>query len=577
MLFSNFLLKWVLTSGIIWVKSMMSYLSLLCSLFYLLCHTMQLRAQGDAQILLKIRNGQIEEAFSDYRSKVTLEGKSDYELIHRMALSLIEYGSKQSDAEIQLLSLFGAYISAHDEVYHILEEGLKNRYPQIQLIALKALAHLNNDQADQALLRAMGSDYPLIRLEAAHSLCEKKHPQAINQIESFMYKLPSEALPLFPPLYAQVGTPQAMKLLRKMINHPSTEVRLAVILSVAMAGRDDFIPQIRQQALHGHFSQQEACALALGLFQDGSSRDLLTKMSCSPYPHVALAANVALYKLGEEKRIEAIEKAALKGDLFAIVTLGEISDHPAVLLQLLKHPNSQVKYNAVLALLQQHHPSSAPYLKDLLTKNKYDYAVSEISSPGKGFKAWKVTPSASLILKEDVEAYLENLKCKQTILTSSQSLPNELFIQIADQLLSNDQNELVPLLVELLQEQATQEAIQCLKTYQQKLGDPFVRNYCTLALYRMQEPGPYGAILHQWVNKQNKTEFIRFKPLAPWQIGKNTYDLTPEQTSEVLLQACEAMAINQDDHGIEALIEAISFGHAKNRYALAGILLRATR
>jgi len=551
------------------LKLSASFLFLFGNLF---AHTI-----SDGKILLKIKNGQDAQAFSDYQEKVKVDGKHDFELVHRMALGIIDYGFRQKDPEIQLLALFGASISAHEDAYYILEESLKNRFPQIQLVGLKALASLNNDRADQAILRAMGSEDALVRLEAVQHLCQKKHPQAVNQTESFMYKLPATVLPIFPPLYAQAGTPQATILLRKMFNHTSNEVRVSVILSAAQYGRDDLLPQIRQQATHYHYSQQEACAAALGIFQDEASRPKLIKLTKSQYPSVALAAHVALYELGQEEAAEAIELAAAKGDVFAIAALGAIPERSSVLLQGVKDPNLQIRINSIIALLHQQNPLVAPYLKEILIRDKRDFAFSEITTPGKAFKAWKVTPSASHLLKNDASAFLENIELKEMVLTQAQRLSQGDFINLANEIFSKEQNDLVPLLVDLLEDASTPEATQCLKTYQQKLGAPLIRNYCTLALYRMQEAGPYGEQLRKWMKAQNKAELIRFEAFVPWQIGKNSYELTPEQTSKLLIKACEALAMNQDDEGIGSLIEAISSGHEKNKYALAGLLLRATQ
>ncbi len=104
---------------------------------------------------------------------------------------------------------------------------------------------------------------------------------------------------------------------------------------------------------------------------------------------------------------------------------------------------------------------------------------------------------------------------------------------MAEYLFAKRQNELVPLLAETLEEIDTQQAIQCLKNYQQAIGSPLVRHYCNLALYRLQEPGPYGEQLRQWVKAQSQTALIRFEALAPWSPERHDYVLTPEESSRL--------------------------------------------
>jgi hypothetical protein len=53
------------------------------------------------------------------------------------------------------------------------------------------------------------------------------------------------------------------------------------------------------------------------------------------------------------------------------------------------------------------------------------------------------------------------------------------------------------------------------------------------------------------------------------------YYLTPEDASRLLVESFESLVQTQDDLGIDLLLEAIKDGNRKNRYALAGLLIRA--
>lgn len=528
------------------------------------------------KVLFLIQQGRHTQAIQLYRHYYEAQGEHDFELLHQIGLGLLDYGFHQSDPEIQLLSLFGASVSAHEEAYYILEESLKNPYPQIQMIALHAIASFQNENADQILLRAMGSNYLLIRLEAALQLCKRKQAHAVSQAESLMYKTPKGTLSVYPQFYAMAGTEQATRILRKMFNNSDEEVRVAAILSAAKYGRDDLLPQIRQQASHLNFAQQEASAYALGILKDDKSLPILQRLRHSQYPTVALAAQQALYHLGYKEAISPIREAAQKGDLFAISALGEIQEEAHTLLELMNHSDIHIRINATLALLEQSHPGCLGNLKELLIRDKRDLALTTTSSPGEAFKAWKAISSASQILKEDVSAYLTNLELKESILEKARHLPESDFLKLAELLLRTRQNALVSSLMSCLEDLGTPETIQLLLKYQQQPGAPLIRQYCNLALYRLKEPGPYGEQLKQWVKSQNQQDLIRFRPFIPWEIGKSHYQLTPEETSSLLIEAFQSFASQQNEDGIEVLLEAIQNGHAKNRYALAGLLLRAT-
>jgi HEAT repeat protein len=350
-----------------------------------------------------------------------------------------------------------------------------------------------------------------------------------------------------------------------------------VILSVAKYQRDDLLPQIRQQSAQLQFALQEACAAAFGSLKDEQSMPRLEKLSTSQYPTVALAAQIALYQLGRKESIKSIEQAALNEDVFAIAALGTIPDHPNILLKLLEKSDIQIRINASISLLEQHHPRALELIDEVLMRDKRDLGFTSYQSPGKTLKAWKVTHSANQLLKDDYKAYFEHLELKEHLLDIVKEISQPHFIALAHQIFSKQQNDLVPHTVELLEELGNSEALACLKQHQQQLGAPLVRHYCNLALYRLQEPGPYAEQLLQWVKNQNETQFINFKPFAPWELGENSYTLTPEENSKLLIKAFETFAAQQDSLGVEILIEAMASGHKKNKYALAGLLLRATQ
>jgi HEAT repeat protein len=529
-----------------------------------------------ARILFLAHQGDHTKALQLYNRHFAVADEHDFELLHRLGLSIVEEGFRQSDPESQLFALFGANIAAHDDANPILEQSLQSRHPQIRLAALGAVCRMQGSNADKALYQALGSPELLIRLEAAHQLCLKKHPQATSQTESLMYKSPNEILPLFPALYAISGDEKAIRILRRMLNDPSEKVRIATILSIAKHGRDDLLPRLRERVLHLNYAQQEALAYALGALKDETSVPKLQTLSKSQYKNVALAAHFSLFQLGKKDSLDYVEKEAKQGNAFAITALGYLSEKSDTLIALLEDPSIQVRVNACLALLRQSNSHCFSTLNDLLIRNKHDLAVMKIQSPGGAFSAWKVISSAGQVLKDDLDAYVKNLNFREDILSKARHLSEPDFLRIAEALLINRQNDLIPALMELLQGLGTPDTIALLKKYREKFGAPLVRNYCNLVLYRLQEPGPYGDQLKQWVKDQNDQALITFRPFLPWQF-ENAYELTPEETSRLLIGAFEAFAVNRDNGGIEALLDAIEKGHPKNRYALAGLLIRATQ
>jgi hypothetical protein len=59
-------------------------------------------------------------------------------------------------------------------------------------------------------------------------------------------------------------------------------------------------------------------------------------------------------------------------------------------------------------------------------------------------------------------------------------------------------------------------------------------------------------------------------------LKEKNYQLSPEQTSRLLIDMYTAMASKQNEKMIDILIESIKNGKESNRFVLAGILLKAT-
>lgn len=526
------------------------------------------------RIIFLMQAGHTDSALNAYREMYLQTGRHDYEVIEKIGLILLDQGSRSQEPEIQLLTLFGAGISLNEKALYILEQGLKSSIPQLQLVAMNFLSRFQDDRADEILNRAMKSDSLLIRLEGAYYLAERGVPTALAQTESLMNKLDKQLWALFPQIYAAIGTADATKILRKLLTNPDEQVRIATIMSVAEHHRDDLLPNIRTLASHHNLLQQEACAKALGVMKDESSIAKLEMLTQTGSMTVCLAALEALYKLGRHDVRKHIEQAARERNLFAIHMLGEISGSEDLLAELCNDNDLQVRINAAIALLERQDARSLPALREVLIKNARDLAFLEVASPGMALVAYKVTPSARQNLPDDAGAEEVSLGIREEVLIKAQQLPEKDFLRIARLIFEVQQNDLVPTLVTLLEDLQSSAAIEMLKYYQQKAGAPLIRNYCTLALYRLKEPGPYKDQLQAWISQQHKEDLIRLRPVVAWEMG-SSFAITPQETSRLLIDAFETLAQEKEDQGINILLHAIQYGNTKNRYALAGLLMRS--
>lgn len=531
------------------------------------------------RVLFLITQGRIEEGLALYQSISQAKGNHEFALLKQIGLLLLEQGIKSKDPEETVMALFGIGIAISDEATYLLEEALRSPHPQIQLIAINFLARSQNDYAYDSIHRLMSSPFPLIRLEAAYQLALVKHPRATAQIEALMQKIDPRALSVFPKLFSLVGDDAALKIMRKLMNHLDHDVRTAAILSATESGQDELLPQIRKLAAQHDPRQQEAAAYSLGIFKDQSSLELLKRLSLSPHQPVKVAALGALYALGVKEAALPLKDLAIEGDLFAIHSLKGVVGGEEVLAELSQSGKAAIRLNASLALLELKDRRALPGIVEILVRDVRDIAYTEISSPGKSLVAWKTIPSAAHQGDEAPILQELSLSFREDVLENAIELPGGDFLKLASFLFETKQNDLIPLLVRLLVNIDTEESTELLKKQAQKLGAPLIRNYCTLALAKMRGDEESIENLRQWVLKQQEVDMLKFRTYVPFDLRElhSTYELTPQESARLLVEALEVLSETDEANSLDLLLQVLKEGHKKNRFVVAGFILKSVQ
>ncbi len=528
--------------------------------------------------LYLMQQNKIEESLERYREYAEVSGRHDFDVLQQMGLILLQKGIQSEDPETFMMTLFGAGLSGSAAAIEILARGIASPDPQIQLLSLHFMAKLEDDRATDFLNLAMSSDFLAIRMEAAFYLAQRKHPHAVGQIEGLMYRLPPAFKAYFPPLFALLGTNDATQSLRRLIEDPDPQTRVESILNVARLGRDDFLPQLRKRLTHTHIAELEAAAFAVGVLKDSHSIPRLTKLVQSPTDTVKLAASFALFQLGDRSHVPVIESLAKQSNLFAITSLGAISETEDTLAQLVRSDDLQVRINAAVSLLQRRDIRCLGALSEILIVDTRDLAFHPFNSVGRSFSTLKAIPSAELRAKDSTVDLSYSLAIREHLLREAMHLPQEHFLRLVRALFTKQQHDLVPTAIALTESLQTPEAIATLKAGADKMSSSLVRDYCRLALYRLKQEGPYEEAVHHWVMHQKGVDLIQFKPLLPWKyrLEQSDYTLTAEETSRLLVESFLSIANQRDEMSISFLLEAIQLGKPQNRYALMGLLMKAT-
>lgn len=420
--------------------------------------------------------------------------------------------------------------------------------------------------------KAASNPNPLLQLEAIHSLILMGHPAAHGRLTSFMSKTPKEIRPLFPSLFAKMGGKRAALSIRQFLTDPNVEVRIEAILGAARKGQDALLPEIRALSKHIDSQEQEAASFALATLNDGNSLPRLKVLSRSNRRNVKLSAASALYQMGQRDASIPLMMLAREGYPFAIAALGEVEESEALLSALAKSKDPSIKLNATTALLNRQSPNAIDPLKEILLMSPEEILFEETFSPGKAFSAWRPL-HLSKWKGERLEWAKERSRLfREELVWAAATLPS--FYELAETLLKEGPRDLIPTVTAALHQVGGRKEVTLLQSYTEKLGDPLVRNWCSLELYRMGQL-EYGERVRNWVLREGARPLIELRPLLPKEMAlKNKgQNLTAIEKSRLLVESLEAISNAHEKEGIDTLLELMQNGNPKNRYALAGLLL----
>lgn len=531
-------------------------------------------------ILFLLAKKETTKALDEYLSLYEKTNEHNFDLLKEMCHEIFDQGASSSDLGEQLLTLFGISLSGTFPPTRLLESTLRSPFPAVQGAALSLLKNMYDDRAEHLIGIALKSDYLGIRYEALHLLAARKSSQAVGQINSLSNLLRGEFRSLFVELYAMNGSYESIQTLRQMIGDRDTHVRTASILYSALYHRDDLLPSIQATLTHSDPDVRETASYAIGVLGDATSIEALRRVALSPFPETRLAALISLYRLGQTKVAEEIEEMAKEGNLFAIYFLGELREETPILLKLMNSVDPNIRLNANLALLKKRDPQCLPMILEILQADLSSVGFSPTVSQGRSLVAYRFTPiSSNLPLEKKNHLQAISLNFQEGLLSQTVELPPSIFLEFAKTLMKSKQTPLVPHLVHLLENEASEEVKELLREKAYGIGHPLLRNYCKLALYRLHTSEYDIQEFHRWLSSQRGREVVRFRPMIDPSTKEEHLShgstLSPEEYTGLLIESYDALAKKHDQEGIKLLLEMMRDGHEKNRFAFAGLLLKA--
>lgn len=529
-----------------------------------------------AQMSYSARMGNPAKALELYNQYALMQGAHDFDALKTICIGMLQNGVREAKESSDLMSVYGAGLSQSEETMSVLEVGLNSKNPQAQAISLHFLSRLANDKADQLILGLLKNPNPILQLEAVFALAQKKHPKAGALAESLMSKYPAMIKPIFPAIFSELSSRRSDALLRQLLHDADERVRLEAIGALVKNGRDDFLPQLRRLASHTQVQQQEALCFAFERFHDETMCPRLEEFVRSKSPYVAVAAAHTLYILGKKEYREVLSIAAGEGFGFAVFAMQDVDEAAPELIALTRSSDPDIRLNAAIALAKAKLPGARQALEEVLFQGN-NRIITQARSPGKALTCFKWAPAHAAVGRHGPAIAAVSQNIRRALITEAINLPEKDFLYLAEKALSTNQLDIVPLVVKLLENHGSAEAEEILITHAQRIGAPYVRSFCNLALFRMKGKEIYAVKVREWVSQYGMNSIAELKPYLPFELRLETeyFDLSPEEQTSLFLESVEALAVSKKTEDIQTLLDVMQTGNPINRYALAGVMLRA--
>jgi hypothetical protein len=520
---------------------------------------------------MPIKSSNLDEIISSIQ-QLRSEDKPLYRRhLEELSSQLFHTLAQSPNQDAVMMTLLAA-ASCHHPLSRTLSRAfLNSSSPIVQLTAVQALAVLNTNEATTFLVDALRSDYPIVRLEAAWHIAQKKIPDAFSHLDALSYKLPAPLLSWMPELFAVEGSASSVHKLQQLLFSSEEQVIVETILAIGRHNISSFEDSITQYTSHSP-ATLEAIAFCLRNFDTAPSRNRLIELSHHQESCVRIQAALSLSHLGDTSQISQIIDLANQGNLFALFSLQDID---GIIPNIDIHSRT-ANTNLALSLLAKRQIECTSMLIDMLDLPE-DEVIGISHSLGNSLSYLDLVQAATFPKEFWSTLYEQSLRLKESVLSQTIELPEPAFLAIARTIFSSGRIELYPCLIQLLENQRSEEIIQLLKLEATRVGMPYNRAFATLALMNIgieTDENSITSIIE--LAREKESQPWRF-PL-PWMVSPT--NPAPQQheaaTSRLYIEAIDTLAQRASPSAIAILTEELGKAPMHLKPCIVAALLQAT-
>lgn len=501
-----------------------------------------------------------------------------HEIVHRTS-NILEEGLKSKDPEETLISLYGLSVSDYTPSAQSMLEVLKKKNFYTQSYLLQVLQKNLNSSTEEILTQAGHSSFFPIRLQALYQLTQRQEINSLNKIQALKQKLHKSYHFVFTPLIASHRSKESEDELKKMLKEPSTSLRASVLLAIGEQQLTSLLPEVKKAFTHVNPVEKEAAIFALSHYPDLKLHDLLKKETSSTNKHLALASYVALFNLGFIEYKEKILSFAKQNNPFALLLLHEIGDESQTLIKALKNPDETIQINALWGLLRYKDPRALPALEKVLQMNPLNQIINVEHSPANTLHHLSI--DSPTIDNDDVfeQEIAVTLHMKKMFLSFLRQYPEKDALPFCKKILASNKHPFQRELIHIIESFDSENSLALLRSLSHSIGAPLKRGYALTALYRKSTKPADQDRFYKWLKVQSSDTIIQFSktanPLSSLYV--KPYELSPEEHTGLTTEALLTASASHEEKYLKLIIELFNTCHKKNRYALAGILMKAVQ
>lgn len=483
-------------------------------------------------------------------------------LLRDISIQILKMGLESDKPEVQIQALYAASQTKDPEFIEPIRKRLLSYHPLNQLAALRSLSFYSDSETLQLIQTALSSPYLPIRIEAVYMLANLQKSNAHNQIKALSQHMPDQARSILPSLYALDQSPSSIKELKQLLIDSNKEVSIAAIHAARHFKIYDLKDVITHLTTSSHPAIAEAAIYASGIFDTKISKHNIR----SKADEVQLAFIRSEFEQNRLSYQDLIDQTKFYKTSFTQSDPFYLSPE-----NLDRH-----EFSFYYTGLMNNMPNILEPLGELLSRYTVDWGFYPVFSLGQSLIYPKLIPSYRLESTKNPSILPFTSQIRKIIIQQAFTYPENEVISFYNRVV--ELPDWTPLIMEQINSNMSPRLITQLKLWANTPGNPYIRAWANLLLFKHHIKPSAQARLLEWLKRLDFN--ICFSYEIPTSRTQPHFPIAtriqPQHYCLLIYKICNKLLQTNPKELIALLIEKLIESDQTSRYSLAGILYKAS-